>query len=95
LRGRTNRPSSHPKRGKWKEEGTQLRCHTKERTIIILPGGPEMLKSSSMLRSVYSRIKELLRKTLSKYRLINKRKSGIREHRHRGRERGKHRGKCT
>jgi hypothetical protein len=54
-----------------------------------------MLKSSSMLRSVYSHIKEPLRKTLSKYRLINKRKSGIREHRHRGRERGKHRGKCT
>jgi hypothetical protein len=35
----------------------------------LLPGGPEMLKSSPMLGSVYSHIKELLRKSLSKYKL--------------------------
>jgi hypothetical protein len=43
--------------------------HTKEVTIMILPGDPEMLKSSPMLRSVYNCVKELLRKTPSKYRL--------------------------
>ena len=32
-----------------------------------------MLNSSPMLRSMYSRIKELLRNTLSKYKTINKR----------------------
>ena len=37
--------------------------------INILPRGPEMLKSSLMLRSIYSPIKELLRNTLSKYKL--------------------------
>jgi hypothetical protein len=52
-----------------KGEGTWLMCHTKEQTIMILPGGPEMLKSSPMLRSVYSCVKEPLRKTPSKYRL--------------------------
>jgi hypothetical protein len=31
-----------------------------------------MLKSSLMLRSVYSHVKKLLRKTLSKYKTINK-----------------------
>jgi hypothetical protein len=36
------------------------------------PWGPEMLKSSPMLRSVYSRVKEPLRKTPSKYKTINK-----------------------
>jgi hypothetical protein len=32
-----------------------------------------MLKSSPMLRSVYSRVKKPLRKTPSKYKTINKR----------------------
>jgi hypothetical protein len=41
---------------------------------IYCQGGPEMLKSSPMLRSVYNHIKKLLRKTLSKYKTINKRR---------------------
>jgi hypothetical protein len=44
-----------------------------ERTkIIYSPWGPEMLKSSPMLGSVYSRVKEPLRKTPSKYKTIKK-----------------------
>ena len=38
-----------------------------------------MLKNSLMLGSVYSHIKELLRKTPSKYKTINKRDSSIEE----------------
>ena len=47
--------------------------------IIYLPWGPEMLNSSPMLGSVYSRVKEPLRNTLSKYKTINKERK-----RHRG-----------
>jgi hypothetical protein len=48
------------------------------RNNIYCLGVPAMLKSSPMLGSVYSRIKEPLRKTPSKYKAINKRgKSGI------------------
>ena len=42
-----------------------------------------MLNSSPMLRSAYSHVKELLRKTLSKYKTINKER---RQHRGKGRE---------
>jgi hypothetical protein len=70
-------------------EGMWLMCYTKERTIMILPGGPKILKSSLMPGSVYSHVKEPLRKSLSKYRFINKRKSGIRQHRHSGKGKGK------
>jgi hypothetical protein len=35
-----------------------------------------MLKSSPMLRSVYSRVKKPLRNTPSKYKTINKRRKG-------------------
>ena len=38
-----------------------------------------MLKNSLMLGSVYSHIKELLRKTPSKYKTINRRGIGIGE----------------
>jgi hypothetical protein len=37
---------------------------------IYSPWGPEMLKSSPMLGSVYSRVKEPLRITPSKYKTI-------------------------
>ena len=53
-----------------------------------------MSKDSPMLGSVYSRVKEPLRKSLSKYKAINKEK----ETRHRGigiGEGGKHKGKRT
>jgi hypothetical protein len=58
--------------------GDAINMSQRERTIDILPGGPETLKSSLMLGSVYSCIKEPLRKTPSKYRLqIRRKKSGI------------------
>jgi hypothetical protein len=44
----------------------------KQNNIYCL-GVPAMLKSSPMLGSVYSRIKEPLRKTPSKYKTINRR----------------------
>jgi hypothetical protein len=52
-----------------------------------------MLKSSLMLRSVYSHVKKLLRKTLSKYKTINKKETRHRGHRHRGGDKGKHKGR--
>jgi hypothetical protein len=53
-----------------------------------------MLKSSPMLGSIYSRVKEPLRKTLSKYKAINKEEEKRhRGHRHRGGEKGKHKGR--
>ena len=63
-------------------------CQERETKIIYLPWGPEMLNSSPMLRSAYSHVKELLRKTLSKYKaMTNREKSGIARYRHRGGER--------
>ena len=44
-----------------------------EAKITYLPWGPEMLKSSLMLSSVYNHVKKPLRKTLSKYKTINRR----------------------
>jgi hypothetical protein len=55
---------------------------------IYSPWGPEMLKSSLMLGSVYSRVKEPLRKTPSKYKTINKKGK-----RHRGIDIGEGKGK--
>jgi hypothetical protein len=63
---------SHPKRGKRKEGGNTVNTPIRENNIYS-PWGPEMLKSSPMLGSVYSRVKEPLRKTPSKYKTINKR----------------------
>ena len=64
--------------------------------INILPWGQMMSKDSPMLGSVYSRVKKPLRKSPSKYKVINKEK----ETQHRGigiGEGGREniRGKCT
>jgi hypothetical protein len=42
----------------------------REAKLIYCLGGPAMLKSSPMLGSVYSCVKELLRKSPSKYKTI-------------------------
>jgi hypothetical protein len=52
-----------------------------------------MLKSSPMLGSMYSHVKEPLRKTPSKYKAINKRGKQHRGHRHRGGGERKHKGR--
>jgi hypothetical protein len=66
---KNNSPPSHPKRRKGKgERGGSGQCIKQEQNIIYCLGGPEMLKSSPMLGSVYSCIKELLRKTPSEYK---------------------------
>ena len=59
----------------------------------LLPWGPEMLKNSPMLGSVYSCIKELLRKTPSKYKAINRREKWHRGGIGIGEGKGKHKGK--
>jgi hypothetical protein len=56
------------------KERTQL-THWRRVKIIYSPWGPEMLKSSPMLGSMYSRVKKPLRNTLSKYKTINKREN--------------------
>jgi hypothetical protein len=58
-------PSRH-KRRKGKEE--DVVNASSESRDNLLPWGPEMLKSSLMLRSVYSHVKKPLRKTPSKYK---------------------------
>ena len=65
LARKNNRPPSHPTRRKRKgEDAVNMLSQDKE---YILPGGPEVLKNSLMLGSIYSYVKELLRKTPSKY----------------------------
>jgi hypothetical protein len=74
---KNNSPPSHPIRGKRKgERGGSGQCIKQEQNIIYCLGGPEMLKSSPMLWSVYSRIKKLLRKTPSKYKDYKQEKEG-------------------
>ena len=51
----------------------------REANIIYCLGSPEMLKNSPMPGSTYSHVKEPLRKTLSKYKTINKRENGMEE----------------
>ena len=65
----------------------------KRAKIIYLPGGARDAEKPSDAGFVYSRIKEPLRKTPSKYRLLIRRKSSRERHRHRGRGEGKHKGK--
>ena len=62
-----------------KEEGSTVNALKGEVNIIYLPWGPEMLKSSPMLGSVYSRVKEPLRKTPSMYKATNRREKQHRE----------------
>jgi hypothetical protein len=64
--------SSHPKKRKGESGGRGERVKRGAK-IIYSPWGPEMLKSSPMLRSVYSRVNKPLRKTPSKYKAINRR----------------------
>jgi hypothetical protein len=59
--------SSHPKSRERKEE-VAVNASKRRAKIIYLPWGPEMLKSSPMLGSVYSHIKKPLRKSPSKYK---------------------------
>jgi hypothetical protein len=63
--------------------------HQVRTKIIYCLGGPEMSIDSLMLGSIYSRVKELLRK-LPLFILEEKWHRG---HRHRGGEKGKHKGR--
>ena len=72
--------------------GHMVNASKRKANIIYCLGDPEMLKSSPMLGSVYSHVKELLRKTPSMYKTMNRRKSAMGRHRHRGRGKGKHKG---
>ena len=84
---------SHPRRGRRKRRGA-VNTSKREANIIYSPWGPEMLKSSPMLSSIYSHVKKLLRKTPSKYKAINRKEKwhrgdiGIREG-----GKGKHKGR--
>jgi hypothetical protein len=71
---RKNRDCLHTLKGERREERDVVNVSRGEAKIIYLPWGPETLKSSLMLGSVYSRVKEPLRITLSKYKTIDKRK---------------------
>jgi hypothetical protein len=70
---RKNQDRLHTLKGERREERDVVNTSRGEAKIIYLPWGPEMLKSSPILRSVYSRVNESLRNTLSKYKTINKR----------------------
>jgi hypothetical protein len=72
LRGRSL-DRLHTLKGERREERDVVNASRGEAKIIYSPWGPEILKSSPMLGSVYSCIKEPLRNTLSKYKTINKR----------------------
>jgi hypothetical protein len=63
LRGR-NLDRLHTLKGERREGRDMVIASRGEAKIIYLPWGPEMLKSSLMLGSVYSHIKEPLRITL-------------------------------
>jgi hypothetical protein len=62
LRGR-DLDHLHTLKGERREERDVVNASRREAKIIYCLGGPAMLKSSPMLRSMYSCIKELLRKT--------------------------------
>jgi hypothetical protein len=65
---RKNQDRLHTLKRERREERDTVNASRGEAKIIYLPWGPEMLKSSLMLGSVYSHIKELLRNTPSKYK---------------------------
>jgi hypothetical protein len=66
LSGSDNR--LHTLKGERREERDAVNASRGEAKIIYLPWGPEMLKSSPMLGSIYSHVKEPLRKTPSEYK---------------------------
>jgi hypothetical protein len=73
LARKNSKSPSHPRRRKGKGEVCGL-CVKDKRTNIYCLGVPEMSMDSLMLRSIYSHVKEPLRKTLSQIQAINKRK---------------------
>ena len=66
---RKNQDHLHILREERRKRRTQLTHQRESKKIIYCLEVPEMLKSSPMLGSMYSHIKELLRNTLSEYRL--------------------------